>query len=105
MKAMETVHDLIEEAKLRTVWWALCIFAVSYFLTRKRFLILVLCYAHKLFDYISLSNSCNYTIFFCLFDGFRMILMQLGLLCMYIILKALYGSYESMWECVIHIAF
>ncbi|GMY05922.1 sorting nexin-16 [Fagus crenata] len=33
MKAMETVHDLIEEAKLRTVWWALCIFAVSYFLT------------------------------------------------------------------------
>ena len=64
MKAMETVHDLIEEAKLRTVWWALCIFAVSYFLTRKRFLILVLCYAHKLYDYISLSNSCNYTIFF-----------------------------------------
>uniref|UniRef100_A0A2N9F0S0 PX domain-containing protein n=1 Tax=Fagus sylvatica TaxID=28930 RepID=A0A2N9F0S0_FAGSY len=36
MKAMETVHDLIEEAKLRTVWWALCIFAVSYFLTQFR---------------------------------------------------------------------
>ncbi|EXB63666.1 hypothetical protein L484_027008 [Morus notabilis] len=33
MKAMETVKDLIEEAKLRTVWWALCIFAVSYFLS------------------------------------------------------------------------
>ncbi|KAE8008424.1 hypothetical protein FH972_004938 [Carpinus fangiana] len=33
MKAMETIQDLIEEAKLRTVWWALCIFAVSYFLT------------------------------------------------------------------------
>ncbi|KAL5562527.1 hypothetical protein UlMin_032274 [Ulmus minor] len=33
MKAMETVQDLIEEAKLRTVWWALCIFAVSYFLS------------------------------------------------------------------------
>jgi sorting nexin-13 len=32
---METIQDLIEEAKLRTVWWALCIFAVSYFLTRK----------------------------------------------------------------------
>ncbi|KAI3525388.1 hypothetical protein L1887_04149 [Cichorium endivia] len=32
MKAMETLQDLIEEAKLRTVWWALCIFAVSYFL-------------------------------------------------------------------------
>ncbi|KAI3753214.1 hypothetical protein L2E82_25260 [Cichorium intybus] len=25
--------DLIEEAKLRTVWWAICIFAVTYFLT------------------------------------------------------------------------
>lgn len=33
MKPMETLQDLIEEAKLRTVWWALCIFAVSYFLT------------------------------------------------------------------------
>ncbi|KAL4588767.1 hypothetical protein LXL04_001662 [Taraxacum kok-saghyz] len=32
MKGMETLQDLIEEAKLRTVWWALCIFAVSYFL-------------------------------------------------------------------------
>ncbi|XP_034917042.1 uncharacterized protein [Populus alba] len=33
MKAMETVHDLIEEAKLRTVWWCLCIFSVTYFLS------------------------------------------------------------------------
>ncbi|XP_043709583.1 uncharacterized protein LOC122658623 [Telopea speciosissima] len=33
MKAMETFHDLIEEAKIRTVWWALVIFAVSYFLS------------------------------------------------------------------------
>jgi sorting nexin-13 len=33
MKAMETLHDLIEEAKVRAVWWMLCIFAVSYFLT------------------------------------------------------------------------
>ncbi|XP_073123578.1 uncharacterized protein [Henckelia pumila] len=32
-KAMESVQDLIEEAKLRTVWWILCIFGVSYFLT------------------------------------------------------------------------
>ncbi|KAK9071170.1 hypothetical protein SSX86_009738 [Deinandra increscens subsp. villosa] len=32
MKSMETLQDLIEEVKLRTVWWALCIFAVSYFL-------------------------------------------------------------------------
>ncbi|CAA2990133.1 sorting nexin-14 [Olea europaea subsp. europaea] len=32
-KTMESVQDLIEEAKLRTVWWALCIFAVSYLLT------------------------------------------------------------------------
>lgn len=38
MKPMETVFDLIEEAKIRTVWWALCIFAMTYFLTRKWFL-------------------------------------------------------------------
>lgn len=33
MKAMETLQDLIEEVKVRAVWWALCIFAVCYFLT------------------------------------------------------------------------
>ncbi|KAJ0254446.1 Uncharacterized protein HA466_0109330 [Hirschfeldia incana] len=33
MKAMETIQDLIEEAKIRTVWWALCIFSVTYLLT------------------------------------------------------------------------
>ncbi|EPS67595.1 hypothetical protein M569_07179 [Genlisea aurea] len=33
MKAMESLQDLIEEAKLRTVWWILCIFSVCYFLT------------------------------------------------------------------------
>ncbi|KAE9613579.1 hypothetical protein Lal_00016340 [Lupinus albus] len=33
MKAMETVYDLIDEVKVRTLWWFLCIFAVSYFLT------------------------------------------------------------------------
>ncbi|KAE9447232.1 hypothetical protein C3L33_20883, partial [Rhododendron williamsianum] len=33
MKAAETLQDLIEEFKLRTVYWALCVFAVSYFLT------------------------------------------------------------------------
>ncbi|KAH6791599.1 phox domain-containing protein [Perilla frutescens var. hirtella] len=33
IRAMESIQDLIEEAKLRTVWWCLCIFAVSYFLT------------------------------------------------------------------------
>ncbi|CAA3017282.1 Intermediate filament [Olea europaea subsp. europaea] len=32
-KAMESLQDLIEEAKTRTIYWALCIFAVSYFLT------------------------------------------------------------------------
>lgn len=36
MKAMETIQDLIEEAKLRTLWWVLCVFAISYFLSRKR---------------------------------------------------------------------
>ncbi|XP_049386606.1 uncharacterized protein LOC125850811 [Solanum stenotomum] len=33
MKAMETLQDLIEEVKVRAVWWGLCIFAVCYFLT------------------------------------------------------------------------
>ncbi|XP_006663235.1 uncharacterized protein LOC102714235 isoform X2 [Oryza brachyantha] len=32
-RAMMSVDDLIEEAKVRTVWWALCVFAISYFLT------------------------------------------------------------------------
>ncbi|KAI3448079.1 hypothetical protein Pfo_004744 [Paulownia fortunei] len=31
--AMDDLQDLIQEAKLRTVWWILCIFAVTYFLT------------------------------------------------------------------------
>ncbi|KAD3066455.1 hypothetical protein E3N88_34335 [Mikania micrantha] len=30
---METLQDLIEEAKLRTVWWAFCVFFVTYLLT------------------------------------------------------------------------
>uniref|UniRef100_A0A2P2LA00 Uncharacterized protein LOC8275559 isoform X1 n=1 Tax=Rhizophora mucronata TaxID=61149 RepID=A0A2P2LA00_RHIMU len=30
---METIQDLIEEAKLRALWWAVCIFAVTYFLS------------------------------------------------------------------------
>ncbi|XP_043806915.1 uncharacterized protein LOC110601207 isoform X2 [Manihot esculenta] len=33
MKAMERIQDLIEEAKVRTVCWALCIFSVTYFLS------------------------------------------------------------------------
>lgn len=32
---MDDIQDLIQEAKLRTVWWMLCIFAVTYLLTRK----------------------------------------------------------------------
>ncbi|KAM0887320.1 hypothetical protein ACQ4PT_029131 [Festuca glaucescens] len=32
-RAMGSVDDLIEEAKVRTVCWALCIFAISYFMT------------------------------------------------------------------------
>ncbi|PNT64147.1 hypothetical protein BRADI_4g25047v3 [Brachypodium distachyon] len=32
-RAMRSVDDLIEEAKVRTVWWALCVFAISYFIT------------------------------------------------------------------------
>lgn len=34
---MDIIYDLIEEAKLRFLWWALCIFAISYFFTRKLF--------------------------------------------------------------------
>ncbi|KAK7310377.1 hypothetical protein RJT34_07853 [Clitoria ternatea] len=30
---MDIIYDLIEEAKLRFLWWALCIFAISYFFT------------------------------------------------------------------------
>nr|XP_009404338.1 PREDICTED: uncharacterized protein LOC103987685 isoform X3 [Musa acuminata subsp. malaccensis] len=33
MRAMETLQDLIEEAKVRTVCWAICVFAISYFLS------------------------------------------------------------------------
>lgn len=35
MKAMETLQDLIEEAKVRIVWWGLIIFCVAYFLSSK----------------------------------------------------------------------
>jgi hypothetical protein len=34
-KRMESVDDLVEEAKTRAVWWALSIFAVAYFITRE----------------------------------------------------------------------
>ncbi|KAK5770662.1 uncharacterized protein LOC108461126 [Gossypium arboreum] len=33
MKSMETIQDLIEDAKVRTVWWALATFVVTYSLT------------------------------------------------------------------------
>ncbi|XWS39996.1 hypothetical protein CRYUN_Cryun18bG0102300 [Craigia yunnanensis] len=33
MKPMETIQDLIDEAKVRTVWWAMAIFTVTYFLS------------------------------------------------------------------------
>ncbi|KAI4298410.1 hypothetical protein L6164_031975 [Bauhinia variegata] len=33
MKPVITIYDLIEEAKIRTVWWALFIFSIAYFLT------------------------------------------------------------------------
>ncbi|KAB2047363.1 hypothetical protein ES319_A13G039800v1 [Gossypium barbadense] len=33
MKSMETIQDLIEDAKVRTVWWALASFVVTYSLT------------------------------------------------------------------------
>ncbi|KAJ8450834.1 hypothetical protein Cgig2_032459 [Carnegiea gigantea] len=32
MRPMESIHDLLEEAKIRFVWWAICIFAITYFL-------------------------------------------------------------------------
>ncbi|KAK7274121.1 hypothetical protein RIF29_15197 [Crotalaria pallida] len=33
LSPMDAIYDLIEEAKLRFLWWALCIFAISYFFT------------------------------------------------------------------------
>uniref|UniRef100_A0A7N0T3S2 Uncharacterized protein n=1 Tax=Kalanchoe fedtschenkoi TaxID=63787 RepID=A0A7N0T3S2_KALFE len=33
MRAMETLQDLIDEAKVRTVWWGLVIFGAAYFLS------------------------------------------------------------------------
>ncbi|KAG9440770.1 hypothetical protein H6P81_020935 [Aristolochia fimbriata] len=33
MRPMENVQDLVEEAKVRTVWWAICIFGLAYFLS------------------------------------------------------------------------
>ncbi|KAK9677893.1 hypothetical protein RND81_11G174500 [Saponaria officinalis] len=33
MRKMETIEDLIEEAKIRFLWWGLCIFALTYFLS------------------------------------------------------------------------
>ncbi|XP_057737781.1 uncharacterized protein LOC130955023 [Arachis stenosperma] len=33
MPSMDDIYDLIEEAKLRFLWWSLCVFAISYFLT------------------------------------------------------------------------
>ncbi|KAK1317814.1 hypothetical protein QJS10_CPA05g01539 [Acorus calamus] len=33
MRAMETLRDLLEEAKVRTLYWALCIFGIAYFLS------------------------------------------------------------------------
>ena len=36
MKAMETLQDLIEEAKVQTLWWAICIFGIAYFLSHKK---------------------------------------------------------------------
>ncbi|GAB2252764.1 hypothetical protein Droror1_Dr00005611 [Drosera rotundifolia] len=33
IQRLETLQDLIEEAKVRAIWWAICIFAISYFLS------------------------------------------------------------------------
>ncbi|XP_058069240.1 uncharacterized protein LOC131218612 isoform X2 [Magnolia sinica] len=33
MKAMNSLQDLIEEAKVRTLWWAICVFGIAYFLS------------------------------------------------------------------------
>lgn len=68
MKAMATLQDLIEEAKLRTVWWALCIFAISYFLTRKSsFLFPSLCIASVVHFFCYLPQI-QATVLFCDFE-------------------------------------
>lgn len=33
MKPMATLHDLIEEAKVRALWWGICVFGITYFLS------------------------------------------------------------------------
>ncbi|XP_074275371.1 uncharacterized protein LOC141599290 [Silene latifolia] len=33
MRKMETIDDLIEEAKVRFLWWTICIFSLTYFLS------------------------------------------------------------------------
>ncbi|RRT60020.1 hypothetical protein B296_00030443 [Ensete ventricosum] len=55
MRAMETLQDLIEEAKVRTVCWAICVFAISYFLSRTHCLPLDIfaCLSHASFRYIN----------------------------------------------------
>lgn len=32
MRPMESIQDLLEEAKIRFLWWTICIFAITYFL-------------------------------------------------------------------------
>lgn len=69
MKAMATLQDLIQEAKLRTVWWALCIFAISYFLTRKNsFLFPSLCIASVVRFFFCHLLHIHATVIFCDFE-------------------------------------
>lgn len=69
---MDIIYDLIEEAKLRLLWWALCIFAISYFFTRKLFL-----FPSCSFPYINNDSLMLHLLFFYL--GFASILQILSL--------------------------
>lgn len=56
------IQDLIQEAKLRTVWWMLCIFAVTYILTRKLVIFLYLGFLQKRNDKLQNLFSVVYTL-------------------------------------------
>lgn len=58
---MDSVEDLVEEAKVRTVWWAICVLLLAFFLSRN--LLLHLSPEFPLsFFFFFFFNSVNYDI-------------------------------------------
>ena len=95
MKVMESLHDLIEEAKLRTVWWILCIFAVTYFLTRKLQL-----FVFRLFVIINeyMTINCD-SMFFSIVDTSKSMLVNVPISVLLIAgLRILLNEVEFRWK-------